>query len=126
MKRDISYGCIGSTSEKDFKLYNESLITWDFYDDGTAESTANITITGAYVKASLKFEANDNACIGNPGFYDPAKDEYAISLCFNETTAGDFEYAKPKNYVATYSAPEVLNGKNVIGGKCYVIDVAPI
>src|SRR4030042_537519 len=31
MKRDISYGCIGSTSEKDFKLYNESLITWDFY-----------------------------------------------------------------------------------------------
>lgn len=115
-KIPVTIGCDGSYVLPDTKVYEEGAVTFTFYDDGTSESTANVTIGSGetYKKAALKFEASANDYVGNPDFDRP------FGLCFNESTAGMFEAIRPKNYDGTFRLPQYLAGYNY-KPDCYIL-----
>jgi len=93
---------------------------WTFYDDHTAESTANITIGsgGTYTAASVKIMSSSDNCTGNPALngYGGKK---ALGFCLNESTSGQFKEIKPQKNSGTFTTPGWLSGKNVVG--CYYV-----
>jgi len=114
----------GIVSFDEIYVYAEETSTgtnlWTFYDDNTAESTANITIGsgGTYTAASVKIKSSSNNCTGNPSLngYNGKK---ALGFCFNESTSGQFKEVKPKKNSGEFTVPGWLSGKNVIG--CYYV-----
>lgn len=115
----------GIVSFDDIKTYAEETSTgsdlWTFYDDNTAESTANITVGSgeAYTASSVKLKSSSNNCTGNPNLngYNGKK---AVGFCFNEsasTTTGKWKEVKPNINSGTFTIPGWLSGKNVIS--CY-------
>lgn len=98
------------------KLYNETTPTWTGYDDGTAESTLNVTVGSGQTITSteLKIAAGAGGCLGNPDF------EYPLAVCFNVSTTSDWDSIRPTSYVSTVDACEVHSGSNILGD-CYVL-----
>jgi hypothetical protein len=99
------------------KLYAEATsISWTGYDDGSAEATLNVSVaSGATVTSTeLKMAAPTDAAIGNPDFTNP------LGVCFNATVISDWDELRPTNYVSTFSPPDFLRGKSVVGD-CYVL-----
>jgi len=117
-------GIQGLTTRDNIQTYAEETTTgtslWTFYDDNTAESTANITIGsgGTYTASSVKLMSSSRNCTGNPSLngYNGKK---AIGFCFNESTSGQFKEIKPQKNSGTFTAPGWLSGKNVVG--CYYV-----
>ena len=92
---------------------------WTFYDDGTKETTPNITIGsgGTYTAASVKMMSSSNRCFGNPSL--KGMKPRIVGWCFNESTAGMFKEIKPLKNSGTFAVPEFLKGKNVVD--CYYV-----
>ena len=90
---------------------------WTFYDDNTAETTANISIAsgGTYTAASVKLKSASDVCTGNPAF----NGQHPIVFCFNETDAGDFKEIKPLQNDGKAPVPGWTRGLNVVD--CYYI-----
>lgn len=106
-----------------YYLKNESSsVTWTGKDDGTVETTTNITVNSGVTvyTASLRLDASATGAIGNPDFANPT------ALCFNATTYASFDAIKPSNYVSTFSTPGFLSTRNIIGGVCYVLPIAAV
>jgi len=112
----------GLLTEDTIYTYAEETATgtslWTFYDDNTAETTANITIGsgGTYTAASVKLKSSSNKCFGHPELSN------AVGFCFNESTSGMFKEVKPQINSGTFTPPEFLSGKNIID--CYYVTEA--
>lgn len=98
------------------KLYNETTPTWTGYDDGTAETTLNVTVGSGQTITSteLKIAAGTGGCLGNKDF------EYPLAVCFNVSTTADWDEIRPTSYVSTFDACEAHSGSNILGD-CYVL-----
>jgi len=98
------------------KLYDESTPTWTGYDDGSAESTLNITVGSGQTVTSteLKIAAGSDAVLGNPDFDRP------LAVCFNASSLSDWDEIRPTNYVGTFSPCEKFSGRNMLD-KCYIL-----
>lgn len=98
-------------------IYNESKTqTVTGYDDGTAESTLNITVGSGQTVTSteIKFAADGDACIGNKDFSRP------VGVCFNTTDNGKFDEIRPVNYVGTFEPCDAYAKYDILG-KCYIL-----
>lgn len=121
-KVPFSYSSTGAYQIKDtdgsvwIGLASEGTPTWTGYDDGTAESTLNITIGSGQtiVSTELKIAASSDAYLGNPDFANP------LGICFNVSSTAKFDVVKPANYVGTFDAPEAYSGYNILGD-CYIL-----
>lgn len=103
------------------KLYKESTPTWTGYDDGSPETTTNITIGSGETlsdKLSLKIASGDDAALGNPDFN-------RIGVCVNVSTLADWEEIRPTDYVDTFTPCEAFNGRNMLD-TCYVLNSAAL
>jgi len=117
----VNYVNKGEFHLGEISVYNETTPTWTGYDDGTSESTWNITIgTAELLKTGeIRIQAGENGCLGNPSLTKP------LALCAygnNASTSDRFEYAKPTSNSGSFDAPEFLS--NVIDDKCYILNVA--
>lgn len=117
--------CMSTKIFDDLTVYQEGTPTWTFYEDGTSETTANITVGSGetYTDGELKFKAGTDACIGNPEFNGGD----VVAVCFNGSVENDWDSVKPESpYIKGdengFSAPQFLSGTNVIGDVCYVLD----
>lgn len=104
----------------------ESGITWTGYRDGVSQTTWNETsgITAGATNniMEVKFAADAGAFLGNP---DLTSADHPLAMCFNETTAGTFDYVKPANNDGQLSAtPKFLTGKNILS--CWNLQTGPI
>lgn len=122
VKYPVSWnGIQGLITEDTINTYAEETATttsfWTFYDDNTAETTANITVAsgGTYTAAAVKMKSTASLCNGNPEF----NGQHPIVWCFNETTAGMHKEIKPVINDGQVTTPGFLSGKNVVG--CYYI-----
>lgn len=91
---------------------------WEFYDQNSLETTANITIGsgGTYTSAAVKIKSQSNLCIGNPTL-DGYNGKKSVAWCFNESTAGMFKEIKPQKNSGFAPMPGFLKGQNVV--ECY-------
>ena len=117
-KYPVSWTNAGKVA-KTIDVYNESTPTWTGYDDGTAESTLNVSVgSGATVTSTeLKIAAGQDASLGDPRIDHP------LVVCFNVTDTGltsDWDEIRPASYVSTIPVPGFLSGRNVVGD-CYVL-----
>lgn len=115
-KTPVSWTCDGTPVLDDvIYITEESTITFTGYDDGTSESTWNISVgTTKVTSAELKIESAADKCIGNPNINRP------IAICINGTasTIGKFNEIKPTGVSKTVSVPGFLSSAtNVL--KCY-------
>ncbi len=101
--------------------FDEGTLTETGYDDGTIETTVNITVgSGARVTTTeLRIEVSADAAFGNPQVNRP------IAVCFNETTAGMFMEIKPKQFDSTMAIPGFLSAFNYIS-PCYVLPISAL
>lgn len=125
-KIPFSYSNKGTYTIKDtdgglwIDLYPEDTgPTFTFYDDGSSEDTANITIgSGATVTTGeLRIQASADEAIGNPAFSN------SVALCFNTSDNGKWDEIRPDSYIETVDACDAYNGYNVLGD-CYVVSDA--
>ncbi len=98
--------------------YAEGTLTETGYDDGTIESTVNITVGagGRVTTTELRIETAADTVFGNPQVPRP------IAVCFNETTAGMFSEIKPKQFESTMAVPGFLSAFSYIT-PCYVLPI---
>lgn len=101
--------------------YAEGTLTESGYDDGTLESTLNVTVgSGSRVTTTeLRIEVSADAVFGNPEVSRP------IAVCFNETTAGMFSEIKPKSFDSTIPVPEHLSSFSYLS-PCYVLPISAL
>lgn len=103
----VSWQCPGTFDfPYDVKVALESGVTYTGYDDGTSESTWNITVgTTKVTSAELKIESAKGACIGNPSIPRP------LGICINgsSTTIAKFNEIKPTGITKTFTSPSYLS-----------------
>lgn len=123
--------CISTLSYDDLMVHAEGTPTWTAYDDGTAETTANITIGSGetYTDLELKMKAPAKKCLGNPEF----NGKKVLAVCFNASVETDFDSIKPESKnilngedVNGFAAPEFLNGMGVIDDVCFVLNTKAV
>jgi len=115
-------------------IYTEGTPTFTCYDDGTQESTCNITVGTSVVDTTkIKITVSANAYLGMPNAGDNMPISYPLGVCFNVTTLSDWDKIYPSPYASGYSNaeygvsngkfayPKFLQGYNILGD-CYVID----
>ena len=115
-------------------IYTEGTPSYTCYDDGTQESTCNITIGTAVVDTTkIKITVSANTYLGMPNAGDNMPISYPLGVCFNVTTLSDWDKIYPSPYASGYSnaeygvsngkfsAPKFLQGFNILGD-CYVLD----
>lgn len=94
-------------------------VTISGYDDGTSESTLNVSVGTAIVTSTeIKIQPAASTTLGNPDFSNP------IGVCINESTAGTFDEIKPTNNAGSFAVPAFLKGTNVLG--CYVLSTGAL
>ena len=112
----------GDISFERISTYAEATPTFTGYDDGTAETTLNVSVgSGSTVTTTeLRMEPSSNAVLGNPIFTRP------LAVCFNESTTGLFEEIRPSQYDEIIPAPGFMSGRNVIKSQCYVLPTSAL
>ncbi len=108
----------GSTPFDRLPTPAEGTLTLTGYDDGTSETTLNITVGagGRVTTTEVRFEVSADGTFGNPQVERP------IAVCFNETTSGLFDEIKPANFESTMPVPGFLSSFNYIE-PCYVLPI---
>lgn len=120
-KIDFKFGTNGQQSLDTVFMFPEGTPTWTGYDDGTAETTTNLSVsTSIITSAELKISPSSNDALGNPQFDNP------LAVCFNATTSSVWDNVRPTSYVETISVPSFLKGVNAINGNCYVLPTKAI
>lgn len=117
-KTPVSYGCTGLyRTPTDTQGAIESNVSFQGYDDNSAESIWNITVGTTLVdSASLKITSDSKECIGNPDFDRP------IMVCVNGSTstlAKLNEISVAGVSKSSYN-PQVLTDKTSVKG-CYIL-----
>lgn len=123
-------------------LYAEGTPTYTCYDDGTAESTCNITIgTSVIDTTKIKITTSANAYLGMPNAGDNMPIRYPLGICINASSSSDWDKIYPSPYASSYTdqALGVVNGKfdspdylvantsiDTIIGDCYVLDTTAL
>ncbi len=120
-KQSVSWVNEGTPIVPKITVYNESTPTWTGYDDGTGETTLNVSVgSGATVTSTeLKIAAGADACVGNPEFGSEV-----LAVCFNVSGSGatrDWEIVRPTQYTKKIDVPDFLSGHSIIDSKCYVL-----
>lgn len=118
VKTPVSWGCDGTPIlDGVIKVVPESSVTFTSYDDGTSESTWNVSVgTSKVTSAELKIESSSGECIGNPSISRP------IGICINGTAAvlSHFNDIKPTGVSETFPTPGFLTGQTTVKD-CYVL-----
>lgn len=98
------------------KLTDEGVPTLSGYDDGTAESTLNVSVGSGQTVTSteIKIAAPTDAAIGNPDFPNP------VGICFNVSDESKWDEIRPSSYVDTFDSCEVHSGRSMLD-TCYVL-----
>ena len=116
-KQALNYNCEATPTTDNVKVYAEGTLTLTVYDDGTAETSPNITVSTANVDTTkVALAVSANSVFGNPDFARP------IAFCANATVPTNWDAIRPINYASTIPIPEFLAGRNMIGGSCFVLD----
>lgn len=120
VKTPISWGCVGTYDvPNDVKIPAIGAPTVTGYDDGTAESSFNVTVGTADITSSeVKLSAPTGACLGNPTLSRP------IMVCVNgsASTLAYFKEIKPTGVAKSSYVPEFLtSGTSVLG--CYELPI---
>lgn len=124
-KYPVSWKNQGTVVFDRIPVCKESTVTWTGYDDGVAETTLNVSVgtDQTITSTELKIAAGGDSCLGNPQL------EYPLAVCFNVSGTGagsklsDWDEVKVANSAGTIDAPGFIEGKSIIGGKCYVLPV---
>ncbi len=103
----------------------EGTPTFTCYDDGTVESTCNITVgSGSRVTVlSLKIETAADTYMGNP---DPALSAFSrerLAIAINESTAGMFKEIAPTAFARKISVVGNISASNIVGSTMYVLPI---
>lgn len=119
-------------------LYAEGTPTFTCYDDGTVETTCNITMGTSVVDTTeLKITVSSNAYLGMPKAGDGMLINYPLGVCFNVTTLADWDKIYPSPFASGYNdpvlgvengkfdAPENISDTNIVGD-CYVLDTGAL
>jgi hypothetical protein len=94
-------------------------INIDGYDDGTKETTLNITVGTSQVSTTeFRIYADADDCIGNPNLNNP------IMVCVNGTAANlaYFNEIKPMGVQKSSYVPTTLTDSSSVKG-CYVLPI---
>lgn len=111
----VSWTCQGNPTFPSVPVYTEGTLTLTVYDDGTAESTPNVTVnTADVVSTEIKMTVSSKGAFGNPDFANP------VAVCFNASSPGKWNEIRPLTYNSVLPTPGFLSGNLVKG--CYVLN----
>lgn len=103
--------------------FAEGTLTDSFYDGGTVESTANVSIgSGATVtNTEIRMQVSANGAYGNPQLSNP------ILACFNQSAnAAVLDYIRPQSFTDIVTAPKSTQAMQILGGECYVLPTSAL
>lgn len=119
-KTPMGWSCQGKYEYPNkIKVAKESAVTFTGYDDGTKETTTNITVgTSKVTSTEIKIAADGGECIGNPNLPNP------IMLCVNGSSSvlAKFNEIKPTGMTRTNYIPSILTDVGSVKA-CYILPI---